>query len=133
MRMKLLMGFSVLILVVCVNAMPQEVKHAPTLQSCVADLNLWTSQIPGWPNPSAEQAREGTKALTVQEMRGRTISLGNCSSAYPALNRSKSNELSPSFSLTVVYDGEIQERLRNFLDRHNLLVKFTLEDESGKR
>jgi hypothetical protein len=66
-------------------------------------------------------------------MRGRGISLGNCSNAYPALNRSKSNDLSPAFSLTTVYDGEIQERLMNFLDRHNLLVKFTLEDEAGKR
>jgi len=98
----------------------------------MADLNLWTSQIPGWPNPNSEQAREGTKALPVQEMRGRVISLGHCSNAYPALNRSKPNELSPWFSLTTVYQGEIEERLMNFLDRHNLLVKFTLEDESGK-
>jgi hypothetical protein len=131
--MKLVRGFSVLILVVCVNAVPQEVKHAPTLQSCVADLNLWTSQIPGWPNPSAEQAREGTKPLTVQEMNGRGLSVSNCASAYPALYRGKSNELSPALSLTTLYDGEIQERLMNFLDRHNLLGKFTLEDESGKR
>jgi hypothetical protein len=130
--MKFLISASML-LAICAATGSQEVKHAPTLQSCVADLNLWTSQIPGWPNPNPEQVREGTKGLTVQEMRGRVLSLNYCTSAYPALNRSKSDELSSSLSLFIVYDNEIQERLMNFLDRHNLIVKFTLEDEAGKR
>jgi hypothetical protein len=117
----------------CAASMSQEVKHAPTFQSCAADLNLWTSQIPGWPNPSVEQSRGGTKNLTVQEMRGRVLAVSECSISYPLLDRSKPNELSASISLTMVYDNEIQERLMNFLDRHNLIVKFTLEDEAGKR
>jgi hypothetical protein len=63
----------------CAASMSQEVKHAPTFQSCAADLNLWTSQIPGWPNPSVEQSRGGTKNLTVQEMRGRVLAVSECS------------------------------------------------------
>jgi hypothetical protein len=133
MRMKLVMGFSILILVVCVNALPQEIKHAPALQTCTADLNLWTAQAPGWPSPNAEQVREGTKTLTVKEMQERAVYLSSCSSAYPALNRAKPSDLSPVFTLTMVYDNEIQERLFSFLDRHNLIVKFQLEDEAGKR
>ena len=130
--MKLLTAVT-LIFAFCAIAVPQEIKHAPALQTCTADLNLWTAQVPGWPNPNPEQVREGTKTLTVKEMQQRAFYLSNCSSAYPTLNRAKPSELSPVFSLTMVYDNEIQERLFSFLDRHNLIVKFTLEDEAGKR
>lgn len=122
-----------LILAVVVTAAPQEVKHAPTLQSCTADLNLWTSQIPGWPKPSTEQIREGTKALTVKEMQEREAYIGDCANAYPEVNRAKNDGVSTSLYLIMVYDIEIEERVFGFLRRHSLLVKFTAEDEAGKR
>ena len=112
---------------------PQEVKHAPTLQSCTADLNLWTSQIPGWPKPSTEQIREGTKTLTVKEMQEREAYIGDCASAYPEINRAKNDGVSTGFYLIMAYDIEIEERLFGFLRRHSLLDKFTAEDEAGKR
>jgi len=49
------------------------------------------------------------------------------------LSQSKPDELSASFTLTFFYDQEIDGRLMNFLYRHDLVVKFTLEDEAGKR
>ena len=123
-----------LILAVFVTPAPQEVKHAPTLQSCTADLNLWTSQIPGWPKPSTEQIREGTKTLTVKEMQDREVYIGDCANAYPAeVNRPKNDGVSASLYLIMVYDIEIEERLFGFLRRHSLLDKFTAEDETGKR
>ena len=124
---------SVLMFTFCAATVPQEPKHAPTLQSCTVDLNLWTAQIPGWPNSSAEQAREGTKALTFNEMGARIASLNDCVSAYPTLNRARAGELSMPFSLVGIYHGETAERYFDFLDRHNLLVKFIQEDEAGKR
>jgi hypothetical protein len=123
-----------MLLTLAAFAPAQEVEHAPTLESCAADVNLWTSQIPGWPNPSAEQLRQGTKDVTVQRLRGRTVSLFDCSSAYPALIRNPApGTVSASFSLVTLYYIEIEERYRNFLDRHDLLVKFKQEDEAGKR
>lgn len=52
---------------------PQEVKHAHSLQSCEADLRLWASQLEGWPNPSMDQIHAGTKSLTFDELAGRML------------------------------------------------------------
>jgi hypothetical protein len=114
-------------------AVPQEVKHAPTLQSCAADLNLWTSQIPGWPTSRTEQDQEATKSLTVHEMKSRISSIAECVGAYPVLNKARPDELSAVLSLTLIYDQQIKARLFDFLERHGLSDKFTEEDEAGKR
>lgn len=114
-------------------AVPQEVKHAPTLQNCAADLNLWTSQISGWPTPTDEQEQESTKSLSVREMRLRASSIGDCTGAYPALMKARPNELPATFSLVIVYDRQIKARLWAFLDRHGLSDKFMQEDDEGKR
>jgi hypothetical protein len=114
-------------------AVPQEIAHAPALQSCTADLNLWTSQIPGWPIPTPEQGQEGTKSLTVHEITNRISYLSDCAQAYPVLNKNRTGELSALSSLTLVYESEIQMRLFHFLGRHGLADKFTEEDETGKR
>jgi hypothetical protein len=114
-------------------AFPQEIKHAPTFQSCNADLNLWASQIPGFPTSTVEQDRDGIKPLTTHEMINRTSYLNDCGQAYPGLNKNRPGELSALFSLGLIYEQEIQRRLFHFLDRHGLSDKFAQEDESGKR
>jgi hypothetical protein len=128
-----LLGISGLMLVFCATAGSQDVKHAPTFEACTADLNLWTSQIPGWPNPNLDQVREGTKNLAMSEMDRRLDSLGECSGAYPAFLKSKSNEIPAMLALIQVYHAERAERMLDFLSRHNLLLKFIEEDEAGKR
>jgi hypothetical protein len=55
------------VLVLTMLATSQEVKHAPTFQLCEADLNLWSSQIPGYPTSTSEQDQEGTKAGVTTE------------------------------------------------------------------
>jgi hypothetical protein len=114
-------------------AVPQEIGHAPTFQSCSADLNLWSSQVPGFPTSTSEQEQEGTKLLTVREMTQRASYLNDCAQAYPALNKNRSGELSAMASLVLVYQVEIQGRLFHFLHRHDLYEKFRDEDEAGKR
>ena len=113
-------------------AIPQEIKHAPTFQSCDADLNLWTAQIPGFPTSTAEQDQEGTKSLTVVEMTNRLSYLNDCSQAYPILNKSRPGEMTALFSLSWVYVQEMHRRLFHFLDRHGLTAKFYEEDGAGK-
>jgi len=102
-------------------AAPQEVKHAPTLQSCTADLNLWRS-------------REESKSLTVLEMSVRIRSMMDCTAAYQGLaNSAPGGELPPAWYLKITYEEEIEDRLFNFVKRHGLSKQFAQEDESGKR
>lgn len=121
------------VLALSMSAIPQEVKHAPTLDSCAADLNLWISQIPGWPTSTGVQDQEGTRSLTAQEITKRGAYLNDCGQAYPVLNKNRPGELSAIASLGLIYESEIQRRLFHFLDRHGLSEKFTQEDEAGKR
>ena len=114
-------------------AIPQESKHAPTFQSCDADLKLWSSQISGFPTSTTEQEQAGTKSLRVDEMTNRVSYLNNCAQAYPALNKNRPGELSALASLGLIYVSEIQARLFHFLNRHDLSIKFREEDEAGKR
>jgi hypothetical protein len=102
-------------------ATPQEIKHAPTLQSCVADLSLWTSQ-------------EESKSLAALEMLQRIRSMMDCTGAYPALTKSKPDgDLPAAWRLKITYEEEMQDRLFHFVDRHGLTRKFEEEDEAGKR
>ena len=128
-----LLAASVLILAVSVPAVPQEVKHAPALQACTADLNLWTAQIPDWPKANAKQEREGTKALTMLEMGDRMSYIGDCISAHPILNRANAGDIPLALSLIMTYDREVTQRYFDFLSRHDLLTKFSEEDRAGLR
>ena len=128
-----LIAFSVFAFAVCATAGAQDVKHAPTFETCTADLNLWTSQIPGWPRPNLDQVRDGTKDLAVSEMTKRAEFLNECTGAYPAFLKSGRDEIPATLSLLQVYEGERGTRMLHFLTRHNLLTKFIDEDESGKR
>ena len=131
--MKHLVLASLSLAVMTASLVGQEIKHAPTFQACDADLNLWTSQIPGWPTPTAEQDQEGTKSLTVHEMANRISYLGDCAQAYPVFNKNRPGEFSAYASLYLQYNLEIQRRLFGFLNRHGLSDKFTEEDHAGKR
>jgi hypothetical protein len=125
--------FAALVLACGSTLATQDVQHAPTLETCVADVNLWTSEIPGWPNTSLDQIREGTNPLSVRVIQSRILSVTECSSAHPQLNQAKSGELAASSALPHLYELEMQRRLLDFLDRHGLRAKFTEEDEAGKR
>ncbi len=127
------LAVSAVTLSLAIAALPQDVKHAPTLQSCVGDINLWSSQIPGFPEPSYDQTRSGTKSLTMREIDGRTKSIAECVSAYPMLGTAQSGRESAALTLTSYYDGEKEMRYFDFLVRHGMLSKFNEEDEAGQR
>jgi hypothetical protein len=115
------------------HQIPQEIKHAPALQSCAADLNLWASQIPGWPIPTLDQLESGTKSLTVDEMEGRVSSMNECFQSYPLLQKSSPGDLPAALSLMGFYQQEVQLRYFSFLVRHHLLDKFKEEDNAALR
>lgn len=122
-----------LVAVVSLIAAPQAVKHAPSLQSCVADINLWSSQIPGFPEASYDQWRGGFKSMTLREIDDRTSSLTDCVNAYPPLGKGQNGNLSVAVTISNYYGLETQARYLDFIYRHGLLRSFTEEDEAGKR
>lgn len=131
--MKTLQGAIVVLVALSGFAVPQEIKHAPTLQSCVGDINFWSSQIPGFPEPSFDQMRGGLKSLTMQEMDGRTSSLTDCVNAYPNLGKGQNGDMSAALTLSFYYGTEEQVRYFDFLHRHGMLNKFNEEDAAGER
>ena len=80
-----------------------------------------------------QQALDETKSLTVHEMQGRIVQLGDCYGAYPLLHQTRVEELPATVALVEIYDAAIQERLFNFIARHHLSDTFRDEDEAGKR
>jgi len=124
----------VLVLAMSLATVAQQTEHAPTLESCVADLNLWEFEMHGWPNPSSAQEREATKRLTFDQINHRVISLAECMDAHPGLAKNKGpDSANESLTLADIYNAELQLRLSNFIDRHGLTQKFMDEDAAGKR
>src|SRR5437879_4511255 len=110
----------------------QDVKHAPTVSSCVGDINLWSSQIPAFPEPNYDQWRGALKSMTLHEIDGRTSSLTDCVNAYPVLGKGQNGNLSVAVTLSNYYGLETQMRYFDFIYRHGMLSKFTEEDEAGQ-
>jgi len=121
------------VLAISLPTLAQEIKHAPALELCVADINLWISEISQWPKPQPEQLSKDLAALTFTDLRDRALFLDDCAHAYPELKASKSGELSAGIALISQYTGEIQHRMLMFLERHDLLQRFVNEDAAGKR
>jgi hypothetical protein len=121
------------VVAIIVVAAAQDVKHAPSLTSCVGDINLWSSQLPGFPNPSSDQMRSGLKSMPLRELDGRTSSLTDCVNAYPALGKGQNGDMSAAVTLSFYYGLETQTRYMDFIFRHGMLKKFNEEDEAGER
>jgi len=120
----------VVIIILTIPATAQDIKHAPSQESCLADLRLWTSEIPGWPDAPN---RAALQKLTIREMKGRMQFIRDCGGAYPIFFTSQRGELPATIGLVLAYVTEIKDRLFSFTDRHGLSGKFLEEDEAGKR
>jgi len=120
-------------LLIPIVGLHQDVRHAPTLESCAADINLWTSERPGLPVATLDQLRKAMKPITVQELGGRISALDRCTESHPSLAKALPGEEAPAELLVALYNGEMKQRLMDFLDRHGLGAKFIEEDKEGKR
>jgi hypothetical protein len=58
-----------------------EIKHAPTLEACAADINLWVSELQQWPKETSEQARKDLEPLTYADLADRSVYLNDCTQA----------------------------------------------------
>ena len=121
----------VVLLCVTTAGIAQTTDHAPTLEQCTADINLWHARLGGGNNWDSIKA--GTQDLTVETMETRKREIGVCALAYPKLAVAGPGEDSYIKVISDTYDEVISRRLEAFLTRHRLYDKFLEEDRQGLR
>jgi hypothetical protein len=124
------------------STVPQQVEQAPSMETCLADLNSWSSGLDGI--PFGDKVRSAMKPLTQGEIFRRLIILNYCEAssltqmkAVPVTQRASLDKLGISSGriqlLRENYMSERSARYFDFVVRHKLLDQFDKEDESGER
>jgi len=123
------------------STVPQ-VEQAPSMETCLADLNSWSSGLDGI--PFGDQVRSAMKPLTQGEMLRRLVILNSCEASSLAQIKAVPVERRASLDKLGIFSGRIQHLRENymfersvrhfdFVVRHKLLDQFDREDESGER
>jgi hypothetical protein len=106
--------------------------HAPKLDQCQADLNLWTSQIVDYTKADRAKITLGTPnntvvmKLSMRQIEQRMIELGDCAS----VDSSQSHEY---YYEARHYMRAFQDRYESFVERHGLVQQLYKEDDAGLR
>ena len=132
MRISLLASLMLAILAPIANSESQ--KHAPSIETCRADLALWYDVASATEYKKAETLHltGGTKnstpaaKLPLKEVNARIIEMGNCSHVDTA--RSDAYVGANDF-----YAGVQGDRYFAFIVRHNLMPQIMKEDAQGLR
>ena len=96
-----------------------QTQHAPTLEQCRADGNLW--------KPTSTTDVVNGPVLYI-DLLTQATEMDQCASAYP------DDKQAASWSLIAdIHNSAAQNRLSNFLVRHRLENKFLKEDAAGLR
>jgi len=98
-------------------AVAQEVKHAPTIEQCQADANLWSVQ-----------SLEETDRLSVLTLEARWKEMYDCKRLDSSRDQRSVYEMVMHNSIS---DQEV--RMVHFLERHHEWDQFVVEDAAGKR
>jgi hypothetical protein len=93
----------------------QEVKHAPTVAQCQADMKLWRAQ-----------SKDERTALPYAELYNRKTEMLDCSDIDETLE-------SGYLKVAQNYIFEMGARTEHFIQRHDLIGEFIQEDKAGKR
>ena len=122
----------------------QEVKPAPTLEVCNAQVNLWVAQM-DISRPYGPEVREVLNALTSKDLSDREGLITGCMSANTEMLRGVPEgpqrvaraqkleiRLDEALSLLRLYSMEQRTRYFHFIARNKLIPKFDQEDR-GER
>jgi hypothetical protein len=101
----------------------QEVKHAPTVEQCSADVKLWSAEAGMMAGQKIDFDSEPVETV---EARGEEMTKCSVIDQSEEFNRGY-EQFSDAADLVV------KERMWNFLERHGLYQKFLAEDREGKR
>lgn len=91
--------------------------HAPTVEQCRADQSLWWEQF---------NTRELISKLSARKLSQRSGEMHDCA-AVDEEHRNSYERLGAMFQM------EFEQRLLDFVTRHDLMEKFLSEDAAGKR
>jgi hypothetical protein len=98
---------------------PQQVEHAPTVEQCQADRAYWMSKLEQPDEHGTDDVSYATLRDWRNEMRKcEVVDRANAVRYYNAMAESQAEQMN---------------RMRDFLERHNLLDEFLAEDAAGKR
>jgi hypothetical protein len=110
----------------------QSIAHAPTLEVCRADANLWDNQddFQAYKNNRVKILTTGRDETPVGKIS--TNELGERANEMRDCYEETSGS-SIYFIVRDFYEGVIGDRYEDFLARHHLLEQFSREDKEGKR
>lgn len=91
--------------------------HAPTVEQCRADKNLWWDQF---------DTREAVSKLSAKKINKRSDEMRDCA-VVDEENQHSYLQLAGMFQM------EYELRLLDFVTRHHLMAQFVAEDADGKR
>jgi|SRR5579863_4088243 len=118
--------FIATMLIIASSAVAQEMQHAPTLDACQADFNLWIADI----NRAAHGGTNVVPKLSFKDLLDRVHYIDDCQDANPSLKKNCKDE---GLVMTLIYEVEMRNRLISFVKRHDFKEMFLAEDTSGKR
>jgi hypothetical protein len=115
-----------MLLVISLPTVAQEIKHAPTLDACQADFNLWMADI----NRASHGGANEVSSLSFNELFTRVGYIHDCQDANPSLKKNCNDE---GLLMEWIYGMEMRNRLLGFVKRHSLKETFLDEDAARKR
>jgi hypothetical protein len=142
---KRIVTLSVVIFAFAVGTNSQEIKSAPTLEVCNAQVNLWVAQT-DISKPYGPEIRKVMNTLTSKDIADREGTITDCMltdihelKAVPEgpQRAAKAQKLGVRFdeavTLVNLYSMEQRTRYFNFIAREHLISKFDQEDQAGER
>jgi hypothetical protein len=116
----------------------QEIKHAPNVEQCRADLALWDDQLFDYAKAAAAQMNQGSKLvvpahteigkLTARQLNAHSEEMLHC---YVV---DKDADYQRTYSRVISgLSNARSARFEDFVLRHGYMKKLILEDEAGLR
>jgi hypothetical protein len=142
--MKRIVTLSVAFVTLAVGTNSQEVRHAPTLEVCNAQVNLWIAQM-DITRKYGPEVRKVLNTLTSHQIEDRERLISDCILAdvdellaVPEGQRAAKAQkvgmrLDAADVLLSLYSREQRSRYFNFIARRHLLPNFDEEDQAGER
>ena len=142
---KRIVTLSVAIFAFAVGTNSQEIKSAPTLEVCSAQVNLWVAQMDIL-RPYGPEVRKAVNTLTSRDIENRERLITDCilrdvdelrSVPEGPQRATKAQKLGmrldEASTLSHLYGMEQRTRYFNFIARNKLIPKFDQEDQAGER
>jgi hypothetical protein len=106
--------------------------HAPSMEQCVADMRLWSSQMDDYLVAETARIKSGSPdksqlmGLTMRQLNDRASEMVDCVAVDPSGQVDYKEEASE-------YNDAYRDRYERYIVRHHLMDQVLKEDEEGLR